>query len=163
MNLTGARTPEERSELLVAQVLPALDLVQGPRLIDVGSGNGSPGLVLALLCPELEVTLLEPRQRRWAFLREARRVAGCTGVEVLRVRHDRYAGPPADNVTMRGLDVPLEELAPLVRPGGRVVVFGGPPRRAEGFCETAVQDSGQLLLRVYRRPEGGVPSVPRET
>ena len=64
-----------RVALLVAPVLPLADLLEPGELLDVGSGNGSPGLVLALLRPRLDVTLLEPRQRRWAFLREAARAA----------------------------------------------------------------------------------------
>ena len=163
VNLTGAQSPEERTDLLVAQVLPVVDLVEGPRLIDVGSGNGSPGLVLALLRPELEATLLEPRQRRWAFLREAARVTGRAGLEVLRVRHDQYAGPPADSLTIRALDVPLEELAPLLRPGGRAVVFGGRRAEAASFREDAVRTTGRLPLRVYRRLGRSPRSVPRGT
>ena len=62
MNLTGARTPLERVRLLVGGVLPALPLVAAGTLLDVGSGNGSPGLVLALLREDIEATLLEPRQ-----------------------------------------------------------------------------------------------------
>jgi 16S rRNA (guanine527-N7)-methyltransferase len=92
----------------------------------VGSGNGSPGLVLALLRQDLEVTLLEPRARRWAFLREAARAASCR-VAVLRQRHDGYSGPPARTVTLRALALPLAEIERLVAPGGRVVVFGGHP------------------------------------
>lgn len=163
VNLTGARTPEERTELLVAQVLPAVDLIEGPRLIDVGSGNGSPGLVLALLRPELKVTLLEPRQRRWAFLREAARATGGAQVEVLRLRHDQYEGPPADGLTLRGLDVPLGELAPLLRPGGRAVVFGGQTREAEAFREEAARTSGRIPLRVYLRFGETPRDVPRGT
>jgi len=74
VNLTGARTPSERVRLLVGDVLAAAPLPEAGRLVDVGSGNGSPGLVLALLRDDLEVTLLEPRARRWAFLREAARL-----------------------------------------------------------------------------------------
>ena len=55
---------------------PAAHLPEPGSLIDVGSGNGSPGLVLALVRDDLEVTLLEPRARRWAFLREAARASG---------------------------------------------------------------------------------------
>src|SRR4029079_12504316 len=79
VNLTGARSAEERVGLLVAPVLPARAWVKGPRLLDVGSGNGSPGLVLGLLRPELELVLLEPRLKRWAFLREALRRASRRG------------------------------------------------------------------------------------
>jgi len=104
-------------------VLPLLALVEGP-LLDVGSGNGSPGLVLALLRPGLPVTLLEPRQRRWAFLREAARAAGRADVRVLRLRHDAYAGPPAQTVTLRALSLEASQLLPLLRPGGRLLVLG---------------------------------------
>jgi 16S rRNA (guanine527-N7)-methyltransferase len=121
--LTGARTAEARVDVLVRGVLPARGLPLPGRLLDVGSGNGSPGLVLALLRDDLEVTLLEPRQRRWAFLREAARRAGRL-VEVVRARHDEYPGPPAATVTVRALRLPLAELAPLLVSGGRVVVFG---------------------------------------
>jgi hypothetical protein len=82
-------------------VIPVLALPDPGRLIDVGSGNGSPGLVLALLRDDLEAILLEPRARRWAFLREATRAAGRGDVEVLRRRHDQYEGPPAPGWSSR--------------------------------------------------------------
>jgi len=112
--------------LLVAPVLPMAPLLSGPHL-DVGAGNGSPGLVLALLRPELEVTLLEPRRRRWAFLREAARAAGRPDVRVLAQRHDAWAGPPSPSVSLRALRLPSEELVGLVAPGGRLWVLGEPP------------------------------------
>jgi len=134
VNLTAARGPEERVALLVAEVLPAAALLEpGTRLIDVGSGNGSPGLVLALLRPDLSATLLEPRLKRWAFLREASRAAGRAELDVRRERHDRHAGPPAAVVTLRGLALPLESLRRLVEPGGRVIVFGGETAAGGGF------------------------------
>jgi 16S rRNA (guanine527-N7)-methyltransferase len=126
VNLTGARTPAERVDLLVRGVAPlAAELLPGT-LLDVGSGNGSPGLVLAALRPELAVTLLEPRQRRWAFLREAARAMGRPDIEVLRQAHDQYAGSPAANVVVRALALPLPELAALVAPGGQLLVLGRP-------------------------------------
>src|SRR5262249_17996766 len=123
-NFTAAKTAAERVRLLVAPVLPLAPLAIGPRLLDVGSGNGSPGLVLAILRPDLHVTLLEPRTKRWAFLREAVRAAGLPSVEVLRTRHDGYEGPPATTVTVRAVRLPMEELAPLVEPGGRLLLLG---------------------------------------
>ncbi len=150
MNLTGARTPQERVRLLVADVLPAAPLPEAGSLIDVGSGNGSPGLVLALVRDDLEVTLLEPRARRWAFLREAARAAG-RSVRVLRLRHDGYGGAPARTVTLRALAVPVAELAPLVVPGGRVVVFGGRPQAGGGFAPTAEGEGLPGGISVFRR------------
>ena len=154
MNLTGARTPADRVALLVEGVLPAAPHALPGRLIDVGSGNGSPGLVLALVRPELSVVLLEPRQRRWAFLREACRAAGRPDVEVLRARHDRYAGPAATTVTVRGLDLPLAALAPLVAEGGRALIFGQRRPAEPGWHE----ETGSPGLQVFRRT-----TVPRET
>jgi 16S rRNA (guanine527-N7)-methyltransferase len=121
--------------LLVAAVMPAAGLPAAGTLVDVGSGNGSPGLVLALLRDDLEVTLLEPRARRWAFLREAARAAG-RPVRVLRFRHDSYPGPPARTVTLRAVALPLAELAPLVAPGGRLLVFGRRPLAGGPFQAT---------------------------
>jgi 16S rRNA (guanine527-N7)-methyltransferase len=113
--------------------------------LDVGSGNGSPGLVLALLRPEWPVTLLEPRQKRWAFLREAARAAE-RPVEVLRMRHDAYPGPPATTVTLRALALPLEALAPLAGPGGRLVLFGVGPAAAPGWRTEAGTPAGLAVL-----------------
>jgi 16S rRNA (guanine527-N7)-methyltransferase len=136
VNLTGARDAGARVRLLVADVVAARALPAPGRLIDVGSGNGSPGLVLALLRDDLDVTLLEPRARRWAFLREAARAAGRSGIAVERRRHDGFSGPPAPTVTLRALSLPLEQLRPLVAPAGRVIVFGGRPAVAPGFRAT---------------------------
>ncbi len=120
--------------MLVGEVLGASSLPGPGRLIDVGSGNGSPGLVFALLRDDLEVILLEPRAKRWAFLREAARAASPTRPpSVLRARHDGYAGPPAHTVTLRALALPLGELSHLVEPGGRVLVLGGQPTAEPPF------------------------------
>jgi 16S rRNA (guanine527-N7)-methyltransferase len=149
VNLTGARTPDERVERLVAPVVHVAPALEAGRVVDVGSGNGSPGLVLALLRDDLEVCLLEPRQRRWAFLREAARAGGRPDVEVRRERHDGYGGPPAVTVTLRALALPLSALAPLVRPGGRVVVWGRTPETQAGFVEESALAAPDR--HVYRR------------
>ncbi len=150
VNLTGAKSAGDRVRLLVAPVLPALAVPAPGRLIDVGSGNGSPGLVLALLRDDLRAVLLEPRTRRWAFLREATRAGGRDDVEVLRERHDQYGGAPAPTVTLRGLALPLPALARLVEPGGRLLVFGGRPREAPPFRREAGA-VGPEDLPVFRR------------
>jgi 16S rRNA (guanine527-N7)-methyltransferase len=159
VNLTAARSAEERVRLLVAAVLPAAHQPRTGRLIDVGSGNGSPGLVYALVREDLAVTLLEPRQRRWAFLRDAARLAGAAGrVEVVRSRHDEYQGRSAETVALRALALPLPELDHLVAPGGAILVLGGQPRAAAPFVEVepVVGVPGGAWL--FRRP-----SVPRGT
>ena len=150
MNLTGARTASERVRLLVSAVVPVAGLPAPGTLLDVGSGNGSPGLVFALLRDDLEVTLLEPRARRWAFLREATRAAG-RPVRVLRFRHDSYPGPPARTATLRALAIPLAELAPLVEPGGRLLVFGGRPQAGGPFEATREAEGLPVAVTAFRR------------
>jgi len=135
----------------VASVLPAVGLLEPGTVLDVGSGNGSPGLVMALLRDDLEVTLLEPRTRRWAFLREAVRRCGPGRAQVLRGRHDTYSGAPADTVTLRALALPLAELAPLVAPGGRLVILGGRPVLEGPFEEEEGADHGRGDVHVFRR------------
>jgi 16S rRNA (guanine527-N7)-methyltransferase len=150
-NLTGASTPEARAELLVARVAPLASHLGSGRLVDIGSGNGSPGLVLALLRPDLTTTLLEPRVRRWAFLREAARRARRPDIEVVRARHDEYAGPPAENVSLRAVRLPLEELRGLVTPGGRLWVLGEPQGGLQGWQEERLDLPPQTHARVFRR------------
>lgn len=104
--------------------------------------------MLALLRDDLAVTLLEPRTRRWAFLREAARAAApVLPVEVVRARHDGYGGPPAQTVSLRALALPLAQLGPLVAPDGRILVLGGRPEPDPPFA----------LEREY----GGVPGGAR--
>lgn len=158
VNLTAAATAAERVAVLVEAVRGGAALLETGTLVDVGSGNGSPGLVLALLRPELAVVLLEPRQKRWAFLREAARVVGRPDIEVVRCRHDGYGGPPARNVTVRAVGLSPAALAPLVEPGGQLLVFGGDPAAlpAGPLLEPGPRRAGDI--QAFRRR-----GVPRET
>lgn len=149
VNLTGARSPEERVAVLVAPALVWLPHLQPGGLLDVGSGNGSPGLVLGLLSPDRPLVLLEPRARRWAFLREAARQAGRPDAQILRERHDQYHGTPMPNVLLRGLRLPLAEIEPLIAAGGQALLSRSAP-------EASLPEPSPGLF-VYR------PRVPRET
>ncbi|GAB4338138.1 MAG: 16S rRNA (guanine(527)-N(7))-methyltransferase RsmG [Desulfobulbaceae bacterium] len=73
--------------LLLLHVLDQYPRTQGG-LLDVGSGAGFPGLPLKVARPALPVTLLEPRQRRCAFLRHMARYLGLRGLEVIEGRTD---------------------------------------------------------------------------
>ncbi len=145
INLTGARTAADRTRLLVSGIVPLAPRLLPGSVLDIGSGNGSPGLVLAALRPELPVVLLEPRQRRWAFLREAARAMGRSDIEVLRQRHDEYQGPAAANVVVRAVALPLADLAPLPSPKGQVLLIG---HRAEA-AGSAFEAPEELGRRAY--------------
>jgi 16S rRNA (guanine527-N7)-methyltransferase len=106
------------------------ELVPRPcSLIDLGSGAGLPGIVLALLLPDVKVTLLEPMLRRVTFLEECVRALGLGNAVVVRGRAEELAGRiSADVVTARAV-APLDRLAVLAlglaRPGGIVLAIKG--------------------------------------
>jgi 16S rRNA (guanine527-N7)-methyltransferase len=104
-------------------------------LVDLGSGAGLPGIVLAMLRPESRVTLLEPMARRAAFLQECVTALSLANAEIVRGRAEEFAGRlAADVVTSRAV-APLEKLAGLsvgvARPGGRVLAMKGSSAAAE--------------------------------
>jgi 16S rRNA (guanine527-N7)-methyltransferase len=114
----------------VARLVPAKCAV-----VDLGSGAGLPGIVLAILLPGVKMTLLEPLARRVDFLEEAVAVLGLTNVQVVRGRAEDLAGRMlADVVTSRAV-APLDKLAGLsvglARPGGRVLAIKGSSAEAE--------------------------------
>src|SRR5262245_27869803 len=70
VDLTAARGPDELVDLMLADALVlAAHVPPGARVVDVGAGAGAPGLGLAVARPDLRVTLVEPLQKRVAFLR----------------------------------------------------------------------------------------------
>jgi 16S rRNA (guanine527-N7)-methyltransferase len=73
-NLTGAREPKALVDVLLADAFVLAEpscIPSGARVVDVGAGAGAPALPLALLRPDLDVTLVEPRRLRVAFMRTA--------------------------------------------------------------------------------------------
>jgi 16S rRNA (guanine527-N7)-methyltransferase len=104
-------------------------------LVDLGSGAGLPGIVLAIMLPHARVTLLEPLARRVDFLEECVAALGLRNAEVLRGRGEEFAGKlSADVVTSRAV-APLDRLAGLsaglARSGGRVLAMKGASAPAE--------------------------------
>lgn len=98
-------------------------------LADLGSGAGLPGLVLAMLLPDVRVVLLEPMARRVAFLQDCVSELGLGNVVVHRARAQEAAGQlAADVVTARAV-APLDRLAGLAlglaRPGGLILAIKG--------------------------------------
>ena len=131
--LIGPREAARLWERHLMNCAAVADLVPRPTagrsVIDLGSGAGLPGIVMAMLLPDAEVILLEPMARRVAFLEECVRLLGLPNVVVRRARAEEVAGRlVADVVTARAV-APLERLAgmaaALVQPGGLVLAMKG--------------------------------------
>jgi 16S rRNA (guanine527-N7)-methyltransferase len=142
------------------------ELVPHPcSLVDLGSGAGLPGIVLALLLPDVAVTLLEPMQRRVTFLSECVQALGLANAQVCRGRAEDMAGQlSADVVTARAV-APLDRLAGLalglVRPGGTVLAIKGAGARGEvAAARRVLRDLGVRSVDVVRVGDGKVdPAV----
>jgi 16S rRNA (guanine527-N7)-methyltransferase len=133
LSLIGPGTLDEVLERHYGESLAALPLVpQETRFgLDIGSGAGFPGLILAAVRPGLEMTLVEAREKKWAFLSSAARKASlpCRCLNV-RVSVPLPAGIPAslDLVTARALKLDpgvLGALAERLGPAGRVLLWLG--------------------------------------
>jgi 16S rRNA (guanine527-N7)-methyltransferase len=108
INLVGPSTladPWRRHMLDSAQLA---SLINGAVLLDMGAGAGFPGMVLAVMRPELDVHLIESDIRKCAFLREVARVTGARPV-IHAARTESVSPFPCDVVTARAL-APLPEL-----------------------------------------------------
>lgn len=100
----------------------------GVSVVDVGSGAGLPGIPLAILRPDLRVTLLESLLRRASFLEQAVEELGLGDrVSVVRARAEEHRGT-FDVVTCRAV-APLPRLVgwclPLIAPGGQLLALKG--------------------------------------
>jgi 16S rRNA (guanine527-N7)-methyltransferase len=108
------------------------------RLVDVGSGAGLPGLVLAIARPDLQVTLVEPLLRRVAWLEDVTKDLDLINAIVVRARAEELPTGWADVATARAV-APLAKLTewclPLVMPGAVMLAIKG--RSAPGELQAA--------------------------
>jgi 16S rRNA (guanine527-N7)-methyltransferase len=158
--LTSVLDEAEARRLHLVDALRAAPLLENGPVVDVGSGGGSPGIPLAAACPELRFDLLESVRKKCGFL--ARWAEEFDNVSVVCARaeeHARGAGRDAYGTAVaRALASPqvaVEWCLPLLRPGGRAVLFVGPSADAGAVAKAApilageLEDSppGFLLLR----------------
>lgn len=161
MNLTAIVEPDQVARLHMLDCAPlcAMTGFAQKSLIDVGSGAGFPGLVLAILCPEAEVTLLDAQEKRLGFLAEVADELGLANVTLLHGRAEEVGKDPAFRekfhfATARAVAdmAVLGELClPLVAVGGQMLAM----KAADAFGEVT---SAQGLLAAL----GGGTAAPWE-
>jgi len=128
--LIGPREGERIWDRHIFNCLPVTQLLpNGASLFDIGSGAGLPGIVIALARPDLQVTLIEPLERRVEFLNEAVAAIGdlTFPIQVIRGRAQDVK-KSADFVTARAV-APLEKLKKMswhmVKTGGSLLAMKG--------------------------------------
>ncbi len=156
MDLTAAKDAHALVWLMLADAwLLARAIPAKASVVDVGTGAGAPGLALAILRPDLHVTLVEPLGKRAAFLRTVIGLLGRVDIK-LDTRDARDVAPARYDVAMsRAVLHPSEWLtlgASLVRDGGSVWVFlarDAPPSLANAtLAETLEYDQPSALRAV---------------
>ncbi|MEX2215105.1 MAG: 16S rRNA (guanine(527)-N(7))-methyltransferase RsmG [Phycisphaeraceae bacterium] len=143
MNLTAIRELDAAWRRLIIDsltVLPMLDdVLEGAKLIDVGSGGGLPGVPVAIARPDVYVTLLETTGKKARFLETCVTVVGLTNVSVVQARAETAGQESAhrqkyDAAISRAIG-PMRELLeyclPLVKLGGVVLAMKGPKAEEE--------------------------------
>ena len=155
--MTAIRDGAEARATLLDGALAAAELLEDGPVIDVGSGGGSPGIPLASVRPDLEFALLESNGRKCDFLRKV--APGFENAYVVCGRAEEHAaGEGRDaygTAVARALAVPpvaAEWCLPLVRPGGRAVLFVGPSADLDAVAIAA----RELAAEIEESPSGFV-------
>ena len=183
INLTGLDVaeggPEALDRLLIEPLIAARHVDPGAsRMLDIGSGGGSPAIPLALAA-RLHLVMVESKTRKSVFLREAVRSLQISSAEVVNARYEELLARPdlhetQDLVTVRAVRLETRTLMTLqafVRPGGQVFLF-----RASAMHEPAhilapplmwvatyplLETGGSRIVVLQKRAVGR--SVPRGT
>ncbi len=160
VNLTAITDPlaiEMRHFLDSLSVLKAVSLPPGTRVIDVGAGAGFPGLPLKIVCPQIQLTLLEATGKKTTFLQHMITQLILSQVKIANARAEEAGQDPAhrehyDVVVARAvahMPILAEYLLPLCRVGGRCIAMKGESAAAEiGLAENALRLLGGRFVQL---------------
>lgn len=130
-------------------------------MLDVGSGGGLPGILLAITHPEIQFLLIEPTNKKHAFLSTVRRELGLGNLRTLAIRDEQLRGSegfePFDAAVARAVwsvEEWLSRAPALVRPGGAIFAM-------EGLRQAEVE--GDFARHSYELEAGRTRSIVRVT
>ena len=175
-------SPESLDRLLVEPLVAATHVRPSVRrLIDIGSGGGSPAIPLALCLPQASLLMVEAKTRKCVFLREALRALGVTRGQVVTSRYEQLLSSPSlheshDLLTLRAVRVETRQLMGLqafVKPGGELFLFRAAAGTATPTAVTPplawkasfplLEQTASLVVLEKRDLSSAPASVPRGT
>ena len=184
INLAGMdlaeSSPEALDRLLIEPVLAARHATPAVRIIDIGSGGGSPAIPFTLAVPGRSLLMVESKTRKSAFLREAVRALELKEAEVATSRFESLLAQPTlheahELLTIRAVRVEsrvLMSLQAFVRPAGQIFLFRSagdapgdlmPPLSWEATFPL-IESLRSRIVVLRKRPAAHLlPDVPRET
>jgi 16S rRNA (guanine527-N7)-methyltransferase len=163
VNLTGKLRPIELVSHTLESVLGEQFLPPSARVVDVGTGGGFPGVPIAIARPDLQVTWLEPREKRAAFLRHVARDVPVGNVTVLAGRLESLPHGSFDSGTSRAVRIDAETIgkAEFLRRGGVLLLWTTSPERLKSMLAPGGLELEEVLpipgtsrraIGVFRRP-----------
>lgn len=180
INLTAFDTdkPDPALDRLLIEPLLAARVIAvgGARVLDVGSGGGSPAVPLKLAASAIDLVMVEAKTRKSAFLREVVRTFGWEDARVETARVEELLTRPdlheaEDVATIRAVRVEtrlLNHLQAFLKPGGRLFLFQSgpetsdlarPPLVREGSYPLTPDSPGSHLLVLRKQPVGRQPAA----
>ena len=134
-NLTAVRDPFAMIDRHVLDSLTTLRFLVGTRLLDAGTGAGLPGLVLAIVRPDVRCTLLDPVRKKTRFCAHAAMTLGLDNVEVASERLGAHRPPHRYSTVISRATFSVADLVagarPLLDTPGRIIAMKGPRPEAE--------------------------------
>jgi 16S rRNA (guanine527-N7)-methyltransferase len=134
-NLTAIRDIENMVPLHLLDSLTVVPHVHGPRVLDLGTGAGLPGIPVAVLRPDYQVWLMDSSAKKCRFLRHVAGRLGLDNVQVVQSRAENYRPDHGfDTVVSRAvgtLGLLMDLSAHLTAPGGRLLAMKGQYPEAE--------------------------------
>lgn len=126
-NLTAIRDPLTMVDKHLLDSLSLLPLISADSLIDIGTGAGLPGFVLALVNPEQDITLLDSNGKKTRFLKQMAADMGMTRVTVVNARCEEHVGQYAQicSRAFASLADMVNGTAHLLAPNGRWLAMKG--------------------------------------
>jgi 16S rRNA (guanine527-N7)-methyltransferase len=128
-NLTAVRRPEQMVTRHLLDSLVIGPYIQGPRILDVGTGAGLPGIPLALAYQDCQFTLLDSNGKKIRFVTQAVAELGLVNVDVVQSRVEAYQPTGRfDTITARAysnIEELVEQTAHLLAEGGQYLIMKG--------------------------------------
>ena len=159
MNLTAITTPDRMAEKHFIDSISAVPHIpSGGYLADLGSGGGFPGIPVKIMCPDLDVTLVDASQKKVNFLRHVIRTLELKGIDAVHRRaEDLHHEPGFANryhcVISRAfthLETFTSFAAPLLASKGVICAMKG--RKAQDEFSPALESAFQLHIHPYQLP-----------
>ncbi len=152
-NLSGAKSEDALIDNIIDSLYPLKFIEKPKNLLDVGTGAGFPGLILATAMPDIDTVLSEPLNKRSSFLRFAAFQMGLENVKVEKKRVEQLEYKPFGLISSRAVTDTslLFDLTQNVRDNDTEYLFYKGSRAEDEVAEAGVGDCSEIIERGNRR------------